>query len=165
MPFDGVRLRSSVRRVYLDRLEDTRVVDSLDVPFLHELANSLGVPTERWPAVDLVARVFASETMPRPGSDVRFTIDVVNRGTRPVQRARITLRLQREGGGEILWDWFRDVGAGQTVRVEFTATLPAGRATAVVTVRPPDTAGTFRAARPWRDPAVTIVGDSTWRRQ
>jgi hypothetical protein len=62
-------------------------------------------------------------------------------------------------------DWFRDVGAGQTVRVKYAATLPAGRAIAIVKVRPPQTAEMPDNAFGWRDPAVAIVGGPTWRRQ
>ena len=154
-----------VRRIYIDRFEGTRVVDSLDVPALRDLAARLEMPDREWPAIDLVAAVSASDARPRPGTPVRFTIDAVNRGRRAVQRAIVTLVVQREGADEIRSDWLRDLEGGQTVRIEFTATLPTGNGIAIVTIRAPQTAETFRGGDRRRDPVVAIVGDPTWRRQ
>ena len=125
----------------------------------------LRVPVEQWPAADLVATISPSETVPAPGSNVRFTIEAANKGTRPVTRASVRVLLQREGGAEILRDWFPEVGAGQSVRLGFAAALPAGRAIAVVTVEPARGAKVMRESHPRSDPAFTIVGDPTWRRQ
>jgi hypothetical protein len=167
-PNDDARWRPiplTVRRAYIDRFEASRVVDSLDVPALRDLAARLAVPDQEWPDVDLIAAVSAGAARPLPGAEVRFAIEVTNRGRRAVQRALVTLVLQRDGAEEIRSDWLRDVGAGQSVLIQFAATLPTGNAIAIVTVKPPQTAETFRGADRRRDPAVAIVGDQGWRRQ
>jgi hypothetical protein len=158
-------VRLTVRDVYVERMDGSHVLDSLDVPALGELANMLRVPVKQWPAVDLVATISASEAARAPGRSVRFTIDVANRGTRPVARAFVRVRVQGEGGVDILRDWFPGVGAGQSVRLEFNAPLPPGPATAVVVVEPARSAKVFRERQPRRDPGFTMVGDPTWRRQ
>jgi hypothetical protein len=48
-------------------------------------------------------------------------------------------------------------------RIEYRAPVPTGNAIAIVTVRPPQTAETFRGADRWRDPAVVVVGNLSWR--
>jgi hypothetical protein len=96
---------------------------------------------------------------------VLFSIGLVNRGLRAVERAMVTLRIQREAGSEIVRKWLQDIGAGQTVNVEVEALLPTGNAIATVTIRPPLGPETFVGADRWRDPAVVVVGELPKRRQ
>jgi hypothetical protein len=146
-----------VRDIYLERLQaaDRGAVDTLDVHSLAELADALRLPAERWPVADLIASITASEAFPLPGRSVRFDIDVTNKGTRS-SRAAVRVKLQREGGDELWRDWFEDVGAGQSIHLTFTATLPAGRGIAVASVEPARSSKVVR--RPRRDPAVAVVG-------
>ena len=150
--------------MYVERIDGLSVADSVDVPSLRDLATILRVPVEQWPAADLVATISASEAVATPRHNVHFTIDVNNKGTRPT-RASVRMRLQGEGGTDLLRDWFPQVGAGQTIRLEFDALLQAGRATAVVTVEPAPSAKVIRESQPKKDPAFTIVNVPTWRRQ
>ncbi len=157
-----------VRRVYIDLFAVDRVVDSLDVAALGELPLRLQAAqaaAELWPEVDLDATVRASESSPKAGATVLFTIDLVNRGSRAAERAVVTVRIQREGGSEIVKTWLQDLGAGQTSRVEIPASLPMGNAVATVAIRPPQGPETFRGAEGWRAPAVAIVGDLPRPRQ
>jgi hypothetical protein len=160
--------RPAVRDVYVERA--TQKIpgglleipgDSLDVPSLRDLANMMSVPVDQWPTADLVATISAIEA---PAGSVRFTIDVTNRGTRPVMQVSVRVRVSGDGV-DILRDWFPDVKAGQVTRLEFNAPIPPGPATAVVEVKPAARSKTIRESSPRRDPAFTIRGDASWRRQ
>jgi hypothetical protein len=156
-------VRLAVRNAYVERLEGSLPVDSLDVPSLRDLANRLRVPANEWPAVELVPSISASEVLAAPGDTVRFVVEVTNKGTRPVTHAFVRIRIQRDGDAEILRDWFPDLGAGQSSRLELDARLPTGRATAVVVAEPPVEAVSKLHPRP--DPVFAVVGDPTRRRQ
>jgi hypothetical protein len=77
----------------------------------------------------------------------------------------VSVRIQCEGGSEIVKTWLQDLGAGQTARVDIPAPLPTGNAVATVTIRPPQGPETFRGTDGWRPPAFVIVGDLPRPRQ
>lgn len=167
-PADRVSWRPTaldVRNIYVERRIDGRPVDSVHVSSLADLPQSLLVPPELWPAIDLAATISASNSAPLAGETVRFTIEVTNRGSRAITRAWVRATVDRDGASQSLQDWFPSLGAGETVRLQFATLLPAGRATVVVKATPAQTTETFGDNVGRHDPAVLLVGGGSWPRQ
>jgi hypothetical protein len=154
-----------VRNICVERRVGGGPVDSLHVSSLGDLPESLLVPPELWPAIDLAATIGASNSAPLAGETVRFTIEVTNRGGRAIARAWVRATVDRDGASPSLQDWFPSLRAGETVRLQFATLLPAGRATVVVNATPAQTTETCGEHVGRNVPATLLVGGGSWPRQ
>jgi hypothetical protein len=149
----------SLRDVYVERLNGTRRIDSLDVPALGALRELLSAPFEQWPTVEFESTIDWDPPNPAPGDTVRFSISVRNTGKRSAHRAWIkTLISPCCANAEARHEWFPRVAAGQSVRVEVAVPLPEGRALAVVSVRPWQGYKMMRESDPNKEATVAPVG-------
>jgi hypothetical protein len=126
-----------VHDIYIERVTDSRSIDSLDVRSLSSITQYLGLPFDKWPAVDLRTSVRSTPTNPSPGQDVRFIVAVANAGGRDAERAHVTIYismpLNNTDLSEIRREWFPSIRAGQSVELDIPTRL--GRGDAVVMVQ------------------------------
>jgi hypothetical protein len=126
-----------VHDIYIERVRDTRPIDSLDVRSLPSIEEHLRLPFDAWPAVDLKTSVRSIPTNPLPGQDVRFIVGVANTGGRDAERAHVTIYVSMPLNNtelkEIRREWFPRVAAGRSVELDIPTRL--GRGDAVVMVQ------------------------------
>jgi hypothetical protein len=148
-----------LRDLYIERVKDSRPIDSLDVPALGALSQLLNTPFEQWPTVDLETTIDWDPPAPLPGETVRFTISVRNTSNTSAVRAWITTVITPCcADAEVRHEWFPYVAAGQSVRAEVAMPLPAGWAMALVSVRPLQRDKVVRELRAGAQPAVALIG-------
>jgi len=125
-----------VRSVHIERLDERKSIDSLDVASLSRIEDRLRLPFNEWPTVDLKTQVTWLPGIPKPGESVRFTFSITNAGQRDADRAEvmiyIAVPLNNEDLKEIRRYWFPRVPAGKAVSLDIAATLGRGDATIVV---------------------------------
>jgi hypothetical protein len=167
---DGVRNRAggppywrptpvSLRDVYVERVKDSKGIDSLDVPALGALRQLLDTPFEKWPTVKFETTITWDPPNPAPGDKVRFNISVRNTGKRSADRAWIMIVITPCcGNAEVRQEWFPHVAAGQSVGVAGTIPLAEGKAMAIVTVRPFQRDKITRESDPEKEPTLALVG-------
>ena len=129
----------SLRKIYIERLQNGSPIDSLVVPSLAALAEWARLPVDRWPSIDLDTAVTWRPIGPTPGDVVHFTCFVGNVGTRDSEHASIEILIGVDRNGdnvEIRRKWFRRVPAGGRVQFDLFVPLPEGRAIVVVNVDP-----------------------------
>jgi hypothetical protein len=85
----------SLRDVYIERLKESRHIDSLDVPALAALPQLLNVPFEKWPTVNFESTITWDPPNPAPGDTVRFSISIRNAGPK-VGRSRLGQRRESD---------------------------------------------------------------------
>jgi hypothetical protein len=145
----------SLREVYIERLNDVRRIDSLDVPKLSDLPDMLRLPFDEWPQIDFDTAITWDPPKPLPGESVWFHLSVRNTGKRSADRAWITILIgpccdpRLEGRRE----WFPKIAPGALVRADWQFPLPEGQAIATVRVRP----GPSAKKIPYLEPRSSVV--------
>ena len=127
----------SMRLIRLEEYPPEGPSDSLDVPSLFDLPAALDTPQKEWPKADLQTAVESTHARALPGDVITFTIKIRNGGKRDLARAEIyaALRLHRtEDKREYFW--FPKILAGHTATIKFSATMPPGGCSVVVTAYP-----------------------------
>jgi len=159
---------AQLRRIYIDRVEDVRHIDSLDVKSLVELDGQLALPFDEWPAVDFKSAIAWAPEKPLPGNTVTFKITVENTGKRDAERASVHFLLGiwlpccGESVKEIRREWFPHIPAGSSASFEISALLPRGDAIAHVAVSTgPGMARTRESNPDDNDTTVVISADGT----
>ena len=84
---------ASVRRMRLDEESTPGWGDVFDMPSLRYLGQSLELPLDRWPKVDLQVAVESTHRSALPGDVVTFTIRVRNAGRANLERAEVNVLL------------------------------------------------------------------------
>ena len=148
-----------VHDIFIEREQDSRTLDSLDVSGLLDIPDRLRLPFDEWPIVDLKTTVTWSPQQPRPGQVVRFTFSIANLGGRDAHRAEITIYIsvpQNNELKEIRRSWFPRIPAGTTVSLDISVQLGRGDATIVAQAAPKET---FRRMRAVDADAVNTADD------
>ena len=152
-------MTGDVQDLYVERLNGSTRVDSLDVPALGDLSQLLDTPFEDWPTVDFESTVTWDPPNPAPGATVRFSIVVRNTGKRAANRACIKILISPCCARvEARHEWFPLIAPGQSVRVEVAVPLPEGKAMAVVSVKPWLGYKMMRESDPDKIPTAVPVG-------
>jgi hypothetical protein len=149
----------SLRDVYIERLDGSRRIDSLDLPALGSLPQRLNVPFEKWPTVNFESTITWDPPNPAPGDTVRFSISIRNTGPRSADRALVNIMIGRCCDNVTLrHEYAPHFGADQSVRLEGTVLLPEGRAMATVSVKPLQRDKVVRESDPDKRPTLALVG-------
>jgi hypothetical protein len=151
--------RVSLRDVYIERVEDSKGIDSLDVPALGALRQLLDTPFEQWPTVKFETTITWNPPNPLPGDNVRFNISVRNTGKRSAERVWITIVITPCcADAEVRQEWFPHIPAGQSAGVAGAILLPEGKAIAIVRVRPFQRDKIMRESDPEKESTGALVG-------
>jgi hypothetical protein len=141
-----------VHDIFIEREEDLRTLDSLDVTALRQIQDRLRLPFGEWPIVNLTNAVAWFPHQPRPGEVVRFTFSVTNIGGRDADRAEVTIYIavpldnnDLNDLKEIRRSWFPRIPAGKSVSLDISVKLGRGDATIVVQSGPKEG---FKRMRP-----------------
>ncbi len=149
----------SLRDVYIERLKESRRLDSLDVPTLGGLPQLLKVPFEKWPAVNFESTITWDPPNPAPGDTVRFSISIRNTGPRSVDRALVNIMIGRCCDNvTVRHEYAPRLVAGQSARIDGAVLLPEGRAIATVSVKPLQRDKVVRESDPDKRPTEAFVG-------
>jgi hypothetical protein len=149
----------ALRDVYIERVKDSRPIDSLDVPALGALPQLLNRPFEQWPTVGFETAIAWDPPAPAPGDTVRFSISIRNPGKRAAVRASITIVITTCcGNDEFRHEWSPLIAAGQAVFAGLAIPLPDGRAMAMVEVRPLSRDKVVRESDEDKPSALALIG-------
>jgi hypothetical protein len=156
--------RPRIEKIYIERQQDMRTTDSLDVASLAELESQCTRPFDEWPTVDFKSAIVWRPEKPLPGDVVTFRITVENKGKRDAERAAVHLLLGvslpccGQSVKEIRREWFPHIPPGGSVSFEISAQLPRGDAIAHVSVSPGPTLAAVRESNADDNETTVVVG-------